>query len=382
MYKILFYITSIGCLLLVSCQQQQPPPPTAIPVNLFTVKAQKVVYYDRYISSSVALSQVQLHPQVQGYITGIFFKEGAHVRKGEKLYEIDRSIYENNYKTAAANVKVAEGNLKQAQQDADRYEKLYQNKAVAKQIYDHAMITLENSKSQYDSALEALKTAGTNLNFSVITAPFNGTIGFSLVKLGDLASVGQTVLNTVSSDDPMGVDFLINEKQLSYFENVQNTRNNPSDSIFTLLLTDNTIYPYVGKISVIDRSVDPQTGTIKIRVVFPNPKLVLRAGMTLVLRVRNLNSSPQLIIPNQAVVEEMGEYFVYLAKDSIMGNSSESNSEPPPSENGHAMFAFQKKIQLGTIIAPDVIVNSGIKEGDKIVVEGVQALHNGSRIKP
>ena len=134
------------------------------------------------------------------------------------------------------------------------------------------MITLENSKSQYDSAVEALKTASTNLNFSIITAPFNGTIGFSMVKLGDLATIGQTVLNTVSSDDPMGVDFLINEKQLTYFENIQSSRNNPGDSIFTIILPDNSIYPYEGKISVIDRSVDPQTGTIRIRVVFPNPQ--------------------------------------------------------------------------------------------------------------
>jgi membrane fusion protein (multidrug efflux system) len=319
-----------------------------------------------------------LHPQVQGYITGIFFKEGTHVKKGEKLYEIDRSIYEANYKSAEANVKVAEGNLKQAQEDADRYEQLNAHKAVAKQIYDHAMITLQNSKSQYDSAVDALKTASTNLNFSIITAPFNGTIGFSLVKLGDLASVGQTVLNTVSSDDPMGVDFLINEKQLSYFENIQNRRYDQDDSIFTILLPDNTLYPYTGKISVIDRSVNTQTGTIRVRVVFPNPKLILRAGMTLVLRVHNLDITPQLVIPNQAVVEEMGEYFVYAAKDSVIGNSD----EPAQSKNSHAIFAFQKKIQLGTVIAPNVIVESGIKEGDKIVVEGVQSLHNGSRIKP
>jgi membrane fusion protein (multidrug efflux system) len=185
MNKVILVIAIISCLFFPSCKQQQPPPPSGVPVNLITVKAQTVVYYDRYISTTVALSQVNLLPQVQGYITGIFFKEGAHVNKGEKLYEIDRSIYENNYKTAEANLKVAEGNLKQAQEDADRYEKLNKNKAVAKQIYDHAMITLENAKSEYQSAAESLKTAKTNLDFSIIRAPFNGTIGYSQVKLGD-----------------------------------------------------------------------------------------------------------------------------------------------------------------------------------------------------
>jgi membrane fusion protein (multidrug efflux system) len=382
MNKIILIITIISCLFLFSCKPAQAPPPSSVPVNLFTVKTQTVVYYDRYISTTVALSQVNLLPQVQGYITGIFFKEGAHVNKGEKLYEIDRSIYENNYKTAEANVKVAEGNLKQAQDDADRYEKLNKNKAVAKQIYDHAMITLENAKSEYQSAVESLKTAKTNLDFSIIRAPFNGTIGYSQVKLGDLATVGQTVLNTISSDDPMGVDFLINEKQLPYFENIQNDRNHPVDSLFTLLLSEYNIYPYTGKLSVIDRSVDPQTGTMRIRLIFPNPKQLLRAGMSFVVRVHNEDSTPQLLIPNEAVVEEMGEYFVYVAKDSVIANPGEAGSRSQQAKNGHEFFAFEKKVQLGAIIPPNVIIKSGIKEGDKIVVAGVQSLHNGSRITP
>jgi membrane fusion protein (multidrug efflux system) len=325
---------------------------------------------------------VDLRPEVQGYITGLFFKEGSIVKKGEKLFEIDRRIYENNYNTAVANLKVAEGNVKQAQQDADRYEYLNKNKAVAKQIYDHAMITLENAKNAYKSADEALKTANTNLNYSVITAPFDGTIGFSQVKLGDLVNVGQTILITISADDPMGVDFLINEKQLSNFKNLQNEKNQSVDSLFTLILADNTIYPYMGKISVIDRAVDPQTGTIRIRLVFPNPKHELRAGMSFVLRVHNLELTPQLLIPNNAVVEEMGEYFVYQVKDSVIVNPGDSGSGSQPAKKDPAMFAFQKKVQLGATIAPNVIILKGIKEGDKIVVDGVQSLHNGSQITP
>src|ERR1035441_3516003 len=175
MNKVILITAIISFLFFTSCKQDQTPPPPSVPVNLFTVKSQKVVYYDRYTSTAAALNQVNLHPQVQGYITGIFFKEGNYVKKGAKLYEIDRSIFENNYNTAAAN-------LKQSQQDADRYESLYKNRAVAKQIYDHAMITLENSQNAYKSADEALKTARTNLSYSVITAPFDGTIGFSQIK--------------------------------------------------------------------------------------------------------------------------------------------------------------------------------------------------------
>ncbi|MFZ1977382.1 MAG: efflux RND transporter periplasmic adaptor subunit [Bacteroidota bacterium] len=380
MNRALFNIALIGCLVLFSCKQGPPPPPP-VPVNLFTVKALPVTYYDRYTATTVALSQVNLLPEVQGYITGIFFKEGSHVKAGQKLYDIDRRIYEDNYNTAAANAKVAEGNLKQAQQDADRYQYLNNNKAVAKQIYDHAMIALENSKNAYQSALEALKSASTNLAYSIITAPFDGTIGFSQVKLGDLVTVGQTVLITISTDDPMGVDFLINEKQLSFFNSIQNTRHRTIDSLFTLILPNNSLYSYIGRLSVIDRAVNPQTGSIRVRLVFPNPTSELRAGMSCVVRVHNQDPTPQLVIPNKAVVEEMGEYFVYVAKDSVTANSGDAAGDRPAAKDPR-LFAFQKKVQLGAILGPNVIIKNGIEEGDVIVSDGIQSLHNGSPIAP
>jgi RND family efflux transporter MFP subunit len=381
MNKIILVIAIITGLIFSSCKKEQQARAPSVPVNLYTVKSQRVVYYDRYTATAAALSQVNLHPQVQGYITGIFFKEGSYVKKDQKLYEIDKSIFENNYNTAAANLRVAEGNLKQAQQDADRYEYLNKNRAVAKQIYDHAMVALENSKNAYKSAEESLKTASTNLGYSTIKAPFDGEIGFSQVKLGDLAVTGQTTLNTISTVDPMGVDFLINEKQLSFFEKIQGN-SNPVDSLFTLILPDNSVFPYTGKISVIDRAVDPQTGSLRIRLEFPNPKQNLRTGMSLVLQVRNQDSTPQLVIPNSAVVEEMGEYFVYEAKDTVMNNPGEKEGSPAQQKNGSSTFAFQRKVKIGAIIGPNIIVKDGIREGTKIVVDGVQSLHNGSAIAP
>lgn len=375
MDKAVITIVCLAGLLLSSCRHAPPQAPPAVPVNLFAVHREPVVYFTRYTATTVALSQVNLLPQVQGYITGIFFKEGSHVKKGEKLYEIDRRIYEANYHNAEASLKVADGNLQQAQQDADRYDYLYKNKAVAKQVYDHAVITLNNARNAYTSAEEVLKNAGTNLAYSVITAPFDGTIGFSQVKLGDLMSVGQTVLNTISTDDPMGVDFLINEKELPMFERLQHEPVHPGDSLFTLLLSDESIYPYPGTIHVIDRAVNPQTGTIRLRLVFPNPKDLLRAGMSCVVRVHNQESAPQVVIPNKAVVEEMGEYFVYAAKDTMMDHPGDQASP-----RGRAMIAVQKKIQPGVVIGPNIVVKNGISDGDSIVVDGVQSLHNGSFI--
>ncbi len=373
-----------------SCKEKKQPPPQKVPVNLYTVASRPVTYYDQYPSTTEALSQVNLIPQVQGYVTGIFFKEGAKVKKGQKLYEIDQRVYNDTYQQAVANLKVAQGTLVQSRQDADRYVYLNQYHAVAKQLYDHAIITLNNAKNSVKAAQQTVKTAKTNLGYSVIYAPFDGTIGFSQVKLGNLVVVGQTVLNTISTNDPIAVDFYINEKQLAGFEAMEQDKNNDPDSLFTLLLPDNSLYPYVGKISIIDRAVDPQTGTIRVRLVFPNPNDSLKAGMSCVVRVHNQDTSPQIIIPNRAVVEQMGEYFVFIVKDTVINNSdsvtangkSHKSKADTAAPKGPQLLAFEKKIQLGQTIGDNVVVTKGLTDGEKIIVDGIQQLHDGVAVNP
>jgi RND family efflux transporter MFP subunit len=382
MHRVLLSVMLISCVSFFSCKQKQPPPVPPTPVNLYTVKAQKVLYYDKYPSTTQALSQVSLLPEVQGYITGIFFTEGAHVKKGQILYEIDKRLYQAALDAAEANVKVAQGNQVQAQQDADRYEYLNSYHAVAKQQYDHAVITLENAKSQVKAAEESVKTAKTNLAYSTIYSPFDGTIGFSQVKLGNMVVVGQTVLNTISTNDPMAVDFLINEKQLMDFEKIEKGKQKPIDSLFTLLLPNNSLYPHTGKISIIDRAVDPQTGSIRIRLVFPNPESDLKVGMSCIVRVHNQDAAPQLVIPGKAVVEQMGEYFVFIVKDTIIIHHDSTKKQEPDTaaQQGPKPYAFQKKIQIGQTIGANVIVKGGISEGDRVVIDGVQSLHEGSQV--
>jgi len=377
MNRVILSAIFISSLVFTACKKKQPPVSPEVPVNLYHVKAKPVLYYDQYPSTTNALSQVNLLPQAQGAITAIYFKEGSHVKKGQKLYEIDRRIYQANYDAAVANLRVAEGTLKQAQEDADRYEYLNKYNAVAKQQYDHAIITLQNSKSQVKSSEEAVKSAKTNLNYAVITAPFDGTIGLSQVKLGNVVSTGTTVLNTISTDNPMAVDFVINEKQLPHFEQLQSNKHDATDSLFTILLPDNSLYPHTGKISVIDRAVDAQTGSITVRLVFPNPKYFLRPGMSCVVRVHNQEYGPQLLVPGKAVVEQMGEYFVFVAKDSVINNPKAKSGA---SDKRPKLVAVQKKVQVGQTIGPNVIIKSGIKEGDRVIIDGVQSLHDGSQI--
>lgn len=346
-------IGAFSCKDPVSIKNTKDP---AIPVILYQVEREKAVYYDTYPATVVALKEVEIRGQVSGYVTGIFFNEGSTVHKGQTLYEIDRRKYAATFEQAKNNVKIAEDNLQKIQRDVDRYTELNKQEAIARQSLDNAMTDLQNVKLQLSSANAELEKAKTDLEYSLISAPFDGTIGISQVKLGALINPGQTLLNTVSSDDPMGVDFVIDEKELGRFLKLDNKVMPANDTTFRITMPDKTLYPFSGKISLIDRAVDPQTGTIKVRLIFTNSEHLLRPGMSCNVKILNPDAGLQVIIPYKAVVEQMGEYFVFRA---------DSNK------------AKQVKINLGTRMGYKVIVLDGLNPGEQIVIDGIQKLHDG-----
>jgi membrane fusion protein (multidrug efflux system) len=336
--------------------EQKGPPPTQ--VTSYRVTSGGASYYDEYPASVAALNQVDIRPQVSGYISDIFFKEGQRVAKGAKLYAIDQQQYKAAYDQARANLNVAKANLVKAQQDADRYQELAKNDAVAKQILDHALNDLESAKMQVEAVEANVKSVETNLRYSVIYAPFDCTIGISQVKLGSAVTAGQTLMNTVSSNDPMVVDCSVDEKQIGRFTRLLQ-QTSGQDSTFTIVLPDQSVYPIPGRLSLMDRSVDPQTGTIRIRVVVPNPGNVLKAGLTCNLRVKNTSTTASLLIPSKAIIEQMGEYFVFVI-------------------NGGKVS--QRRVNLGMIVNDMVIVKDGLQSGDQIVTEGMQKLRENSLV--
>jgi membrane fusion protein (multidrug efflux system) len=362
--KKIFNLLLICCIIISiqSCKKRSKQNQIAgpVPVAEYTVQSQKVSFYDSYPGTVVALNEVQLHSQVSGFITGIFFTEGSQIVKGAKLYEIDRRKYQAAFEQARANADIAESNLQKAKRDADRYSKLNEQNAIAKQTYDDATTNLQNAKMQLLSAKAARVNAETDFNYSLIRAPFSGTIGLSQVKTGAFINQGQTLLNTISSDDPIGVDFIINEKSLPWFLALRKTGGGNADSTFRIILPDNSEYTSSGQLSVIDRAVDHQTGTIKVRLVFPNHEKTLRTGMNCKVKVLSGNSGNQTVIPFKAVIEQMGEYFVYVID---------------------SMKVKQIKIEPGSNLGEYIVVKQGLNPGDKIVLDGLQKVHNGSIVQ-
>jgi RND family efflux transporter MFP subunit len=335
-------------------KQNAAPPPT--PVSVTEAKVADAVYYDQYQGSVISLNTVELRSEVSGFITGIFFKEGEVVPKGKQLYEIDRRKYQAEYAQAEANLQSANANQIKAQKDIDRYNMLLKNDAIARQTVDQAEAAFETAKSQVAVAKAGILTAKTDLSYSIITAPFTGRIGISQVKLGAQVSPGTTLLNTISSENPIAVDVVINEQDITRFYNFQKRS---TDSTFKLQLSDGKIYNKPGKVLAIDRGVNNQTGTIKVRVQFPNEGEMLKDGMSCVLNVLNSESGNRVQVPYKAVTEQMGEFFVFVQQDTI---------------------AKQHKVKLGPRVGTNVVVMSGIQAGDKVITDGFQRLHDGGKI--
>jgi membrane fusion protein (multidrug efflux system) len=359
--NLLVFICAFGTIFWTACGGSGKKAAVVLPptsVAIMEASHAPAIYYDKYPATVVALNSVELRAQVSGFITGIFFKEGEVVQKGKTLYEIDRRKYEAAYRQAEAGILSARANFNKAQKDMDRYQRLAEQDAIARQTLDNATAALETNRSQLAASEAALLAARTDLDYSLIKAPFTGRIGISQVKLGAQVSPGTTLLNTISSENPIAVDFVVNETDISRFANLQG-KSNAQDSIFRLQLPNGANYKYNGRLVAIDRGVDNQTGTIKIRVEFQNPDDELKDGMSCVLNVLNDQSGNRLIIPYKAVTEQMGEFFVFVAKDSI---------------------ALQRKVQLGPKLRDQIVIMNGIEAGDKVITEGIQRLRDSGKI--
>jgi len=351
----------ISILVAASCsgpaQNGMLPTPS---VKIDTVEMTDPVYFDMYPGNIIALNQVDLNSEVSGFITDIDFQEGQQVRQGQKLYEIEKSKYYAAFISAEASVKIAKANLDKVKKDSERYQQLNQKGMTTQQRLDYSETDVETAQSQLSSAEANLLRARTDLTHATITAPFDGTIGISMVKKGTFVVGGQTKLNTVSSNNPIAVDFVISEKEINRFLKLEQKKLSKYDSLFTIVLPDKSIYPYPGKILFLDRAVDRQTGTLKVRLQFPNSNKALRDGMSCKIKVENKNADKVIVIPNKSVVEQMGEYFVYVVNQDT---------------------AKQHKVQIGPVVGKNIIIYDGLHEGETFVVEGIQKLRDGVAVE-
>lgn len=329
----------------------------ATPVYTATVSKEIVTGIVSYPSTVVPLQETEIRAEVTGYITNIFVEDGAVVTKGQRLYEIDRTRYQAAYDQAKASLEIAKANLSRVQKDLQRYQSLAEQDAIAKQTLDYAATDVNNQRAQVQAAEAAVTTALTNLKRSLITAPFSGTIGISQVRNGALVNAGSTLLNTISSTNPIAVEFQVNEKDITAISNLQ--KNGGNSKIFATL-PDGSIYDNSGRITTIDRAINNQTGTLTVRASFNNPTNVLRAGMNTTLNIEKTSTEEQIVIPYKAIFEQLGVFNVFTVNDSSQVEI--------------------KRVTIGDKINDKVVITDGLAGGEKIVIEGVASIRPGAKV--
>lgn len=310
---------------------------------------------------------VEIRPQVEGNIQKIYVTEGAIVKKGQLLFQINGDQFQQQVRSAAAQVNIARANVNSAQMQVSKVKPLVEKDILSKYELESAQYNLQSAQASLAQATAALSNAKTNLSYSFVKSPSNGVTGRIPYKVGALVSSNiPEPLTTVASVSKVFAYFSMTEKQILEFS--RNTSGATLQSKFAklppvqLILSDGTIYPQTGKIEVASGLINTETGSTSIKATFSNSKGILRSGSTGTVRIPvTLNAA--LLVPQVATYEIQGKRFVY-----VVGDSSKVKSVPievNPTTAGHSF-----------------VVQQGIKAGEKIVIEGVAALREGTKIKP
>ncbi|MBN8854721.1 MAG: efflux RND transporter periplasmic adaptor subunit [Sphingobacteriales bacterium] len=343
---------------------QAPPPPPALPV--LQLDATSTTTYEEYSASLEGKTNVEIRPQVSGYLDKIYVEEGAYVTAGQPLFKINDRPYDEQVNNAQANVLAAKANLEKADIEVKRLQPLVENKVVSDVQLKAAQAEYEAAKAAVKQAEAAGNNAGINLGWTVVKAPVSGYIGRIPFKTGALVGKGETQALTVVSDvKEVYAYFSMSEKDFLEFTGAsagksiaEKIKGMPA---VELQLADKSTYPAKGKVELMEGQFDKNMGTIQFRAVFPNGEGLLRTGSTGKIRIPE-NSGSTLAVPQQSTYEVQDKVFVY-----ILGDSNKVMSQP---------------INISGQTTAYYLVNKGLQPGQKIVFAGMDRLRDGAVIQP
>ena len=357
-----------GILILGGCGQQAKSSQTITPeVAVMVVKPERVAITTELTGRTSAYLVAEVRPQVGGIIQKRLFTEGGDVKAGSVLYQIDPAIYQAAYASAKAALARAEANITTTRLRAERYKELVAIKAVSQQDYDDITAALKQSEADIETGKSAVETARINLAYTRVKAPISGRIGKSSVTAGALVTASQgSALATIQQLDPVYVDVTQSSTNLLRLQQSMASgkikRNGAGQAKVKLLLEDDTKYPWGGTLQFRDVTVDPTTGSVILRVVFPNPKGVLLPGMFVRAELEEGVNEKALLVPQQAVSRDPKGNPLILTVDA----------------EGKVQ---QRMITVDRAIGDKWIVSSGLAPGDRLIVEGIQKVKPGASVK-
>jgi membrane fusion protein (multidrug efflux system) len=342
--------------------QQQPPPQEVI----FSEALQRdLPIYVGAIGQTRGSKEVQIMSRVSGFIQSQDYKDGAIVTAGQLLYTIDPKPFQAVLAQAKGQLAQAQAQHEQAKNDVVRYQPLAAEDAISKQQLDNALSSEHAAAAAVEASRANVQSAEINLNYTKIYSPVVGLAAISNVTVGTLVGNGQnTILTTVSTAHPIRVRFPISEREyLDYRKRVPNERvaQNAKPDIH-MTVADGTLYRYPGRLTAAEALIDPSTGTLTLEAEFPNPDLILRPGQYARIEIESQVLHGAVLVPQRAVQEIQGAYSVAVI-------DPENKIEMRP-------------VQLGPLMGSLWVIESGLKAGDRVVVEGIQKVRSGAIVKP
>jgi len=354
--------------LVVGCGKK-PAAPAAPPpaeVTVATVATESVSVTSELPGRIEAIRTAEVRARVAGILLEKKFQEGADVKAGDLLFQIDPAPLKATYSNVQAALAKSEANLKQAESQANRYKELVAINAVSKQEYENAVASAAVFQADVLAGKAALETASLNLGYASVTAPISGHIGRTIVTEGALVGQGEaTKLAVIQQMDPIYVNFTQSSTEVLRLQ--RSLREGklksvaPSEAAVTLLLEDGTAYPHAGRLLFSDLAVDQTTGMITLRAEFPNPERTLLPGMFARARLEQAVNSQAITVLQRAVTR------------GANGTSSVLVVKPDNTVE-------RRVIQADTAVGEKWVVASGLKEGENIVVEGQQKTRPGAKV--
>jgi membrane fusion protein (multidrug efflux system) len=344
-----------------------PPPSSPPEVSVIVMQPQRVALTTELPGRTSPYQIAEVRPQVNGIIQKRIFTEGSDVKAGQVLYQIDPATYRAAFDSAKAAKARAEASLITVRLKEERYKDLVKIKAVSQQDYDDAHAALKQAEADVDAAKAALETARINLAYTRVTAPISGRIGRSTVTDGALVTASQpAALATIQQLGPMYVDVTQSSAELLKLK--QNLasgllkNNGAAQARVKLLLEDGSAYPLPGSLKFSEVTVDQSTGSITLRAIFPNPKQTLLPGMFVRTILEEGVSEKALLVPQRGVTRNpAGDATVMVVG---AGEKVESRT-----------------IKVARTVGDNWLVSEGLKDGDRVILEGIQRARPGTLVK-
>ena len=357
----------VALLALAGCGKEQGGPPPPPEVSVVTLKPRPVAITDQLPGRTTAFRVAEVRPQVTGIVQKRTFSEGTEVKAGAPLFQIDSGSYRAALSSAEAALKRAEAQAVTAKLLAERYEPLIAANAVSKQENDEAIASRARADADVASARAAVDAARINLVYTQVLSPITGQIGRTLVTEGALVTSGQQApLATVQQLDPIYVDITQSSTEMLRLQrqlaNGQLVKDDKNQAEVTLTLEDGSLYPERGRLKVSEASVDPSTGSVTLRAVFPNPRRELLPGMFVRAQLSQGTRSAALMVPQRGVNHNpRGEATVLIVdKDEKVA---------------------ERVVTADRTIGDEWLITAGLSPGDRVIVDGLQKAKPGSPVK-